>query len=203
MMVEIEPLLGLRMINDGSVSLISTRLEEKTNVATLSWQMPLSQNPPLLGISLTPSSRTHHFLSQTGEFVLSIPDASLIAETHFCGTHSGDLFDKIRLMELQTVRARKVSPLLISNCLGHLECVVDHWEKVGDRIFYVARVVTALVEPEYFSGGWNDSAQTLHHLGGDYYRIGGGTLPAARFPLPVSHSPQPNLFEEERDGRFG
>ena len=49
-MIEIEPLMGLRMINDGSVSLLCTRREEKTNVATISWQTPLSQNPPMVGI---------------------------------------------------------------------------------------------------------------------------------------------------------
>ncbi len=196
-MIEIEPLLGLRMINDGSVSLISTRLEEKTNVATLSWQMPLSQDPPMVGISITPSSRTYHFLSQTGEFVLSIPDASLIAETHYCGTHSGELYDKVRLMELRTLRAHRVSPLLITNCIGHLECVVRNFRKIGDHVFFSSEVITALVETESFDGGWTDQAQTLHHLGGDFYRVGGGTLQASKFPLPTLPAPQPGLFEED------
>ncbi len=194
-MIEIEPLLGLRMINDGSVSLISTRLEERTNVATVSWQMPVSQYPPLLAISLSPSCRTCHFLSQTGEFVLSIPDASLIAETHYCGTHSGKLYDKLRLMELRTLRARRVSPLLIANCIGHLECMVKDFRKQGDHVVFTAEVVTALVEPGCFDGGWTDQAQTLHHLGGDFYRVAGGTLQASKFPLPVVQAPQPGLFE--------
>ncbi len=194
-MIEIEPLLGLRMINDGSVSLISTRLEERTNVATLSWQMPVSQDPPLLAISLTPSSRTYHFLTQTGEFVLSIPDASLIAETHYCGTHSGLLYDKVRLMELRTLRAYRVSPLLIANCIGHLECLVRDLRKQGDHVLFIGEVLTALVEPDCFDEGWTDQAQTLHHLGGEFYRVGGGTLQASRFPLPVVQAPQPALFE--------
>lgn len=194
-MIEIDPLIGLRMINDGSVSLISTRLEERTNVATLSWQMPLSQAPPMAGIALTPSSRTYHFLVQTGEFVLSIPDASLIAETHFCGTHSGETCDKIRLMELRTLRALRVSPLLITNCIGHLECVVRDFWKLGDHVMFAGEVITALIEPDCFDGGWTDQAQTLHHLGGDLYRVAGGTLQASKFPLPMLQAPQPGLFE--------
>jgi flavin reductase (DIM6/NTAB) family NADH-FMN oxidoreductase RutF len=201
-MIEIKPLLGLRMINDGSVSLISTRLEEKTNVATLSWQMPLSQEPPMVGIALTPSSLSHHFLKLTGEFVLSIPDASLVAEVHYCGTHQGRDYDKIRLMELRTLRAYKVSPLLIANCLGHLECVVRDWNSLGDHIFYTAEVVAALVELDYFEDGWNESAQTLHHVGGDFYRVGGNLLQASKFPLPIQRAPQPGLFEPEPSRRF-
>jgi len=61
-MIEIDPLIGMRMINDGSVSLISTRKEGRTNVSTVSWQTPLSQNPPMLGVSLTPSSLTNKYL---------------------------------------------------------------------------------------------------------------------------------------------
>lgn len=201
-MIEIPVLLGLRMINDGSVSLLSTRLEEKTNVCTLSWQTPISQEPPMVGFSLTPSSLSHDFLRQTGEFVLSIPDASLIAETHFCGTHSGKLYDKIRLMEFRTLRAHGVSPLLISNCIGHLEGVVRSWQMVGDRVFYMGEVITALVEPDYFDVGWKDQAQTLHHIGGDLYRTAGGTLMASKFPLPMARAPQPNLFEIPREERF-
>lgn len=201
-MIEISPLLGLRMINDGSVSLISTRLEEKTNVSTVSWQMPLSQDPPMVGIALSPSSRTHKFLRETGEFVLSIPDVSLIAETHFCGTHQGALMDKVRLMELRTMRARDVIPLLITSCIGHLECIVTESRGFGDRVFYAAKVVMAQVEAEYFDKGWNDNAQTLHHLGGDLYRFGGVIASASKFPLPAQRAPMPNLFEDTRTDRF-
>lgn len=201
-MIEIPALMGLRMINDGSVSLLSTRFEEKTNVCTLSWQTPLSQDPPMVGFSLAPSSRSHDFLRQTGEFVLSIPDASLIAETHFCGTHTGKIVDKIRLMELRTMRARRVSPLLITNCIGHLEGVVRSWQPIGDRVFYTGEVLTALVEPDCFNAGWKDQAQTLHHLGGDLYRTAGGTLHAGKFPLPMSRTPQAGLFDNPREERF-
>jgi flavin reductase (DIM6/NTAB) family NADH-FMN oxidoreductase RutF len=202
-MIEIDPLLGLRMINDGSVSMISTRREEKTNVAVVSWQTPLSQDPPMVGISLTPSSLTHRILRETGEFVLSIPDASLVAETHFCGTNTGRGLDKVRAMELRTLRSRSVIPLLITNCLGHLECLVREHIPVGDRVFYTAEVITALVEEDYFDRGWNDQALTLHHLGGDRYRAGGMIIEARKVPLPQQPSiPKAPLFEDKRKDRF-
>jgi flavin reductase (DIM6/NTAB) family NADH-FMN oxidoreductase RutF len=200
-MIEIEPLLGLRMIADGSLSLISTRLEEKTNVATVSWQTPLSQNPVLLGVSLTPSSCTSRYLAQTGEFALCIPDVSLIAEVHFCGTHHGHSYDKLRIMELQSIRARKVSPLLIKNCIGYLECVVRERQHQGDHLFYIGEVVTALVEQDLFDNGWNLEAQTLHHLGGSLYQSGGQIVDALRFTLPGQHPPTDgeSLFEKPAD----
>lgn len=194
-MIEIEPLLGLRMINDGSVSLLSTRREGKTNVSTISWQMPLSQDPPMVGISLKPSSLSHELLRESGEFVLSIPDASLVAETHYCGTHGGSSEDKIRSMQLRTMRARRVIPLLLTNCIGHLECAVRDVHKFGDCVFYAAQVVAALVEEDYFDQGWNDRAQTLHHLGGDRYKTAGGILEANKFPLPQQLPRMPPLFQ--------
>ncbi|MCA9444011.1 MAG: flavin reductase family protein [Candidatus Omnitrophica bacterium] len=193
-MIEIDPLMGLRMINDGSVSLLSTRREGKTNVSTVSWQMPLSQDPPMLGISLTPSCLSNELLRESGEFVLSIPDASLIAETHYCGTHRGDSEDKVRSMQFRTMRARKVIPLLVTNCIGHLECAVRDVYPFGDRLFYASRVVAALVEEDYFDNGWNENAQTLHHLGGDRYKTGGGILDAKIWPLPQQMPNLPPLF---------
>jgi len=203
-MIEIDPLIGLRMINDGSLSLISTRREERNNVATLSWQAPLSQEPPMLGISLTPSSCSNHYLQETGEFVLSIPDASLIAEVHYCGTHSGKDVDKVRFMELRTLRSQKVIPLLISNCIGHLECVVHDRQNIGDHIFYSAEVITALVETDYFDKGWNENAQTLYHLGGSLYRTAGHIADALEFPLPDSRisKPSENIFGRGREDVF-
>jgi len=201
-MIEISPLIGLRMINDGSVSLISTRREERTNVATISWQTPLSQDPPMLGIALSPSSLTHRYLRETGEFVLSIPDASLVAETHYIGTQMGRNVDKVRAMELRTIRAKSVIPLLLTNCIGHLECVVRDWSRIGDRIFHVAEVLVAQVEQDYFNNGWNDQAQTLHHLGGERYRTGGVVLEATKFPLPLPSPPAPGLFDEPRWDKF-
>jgi flavin reductase (DIM6/NTAB) family NADH-FMN oxidoreductase RutF len=201
-MIEIDPLLGLRMINDGSVSLLSTRREEKINVAAVSWQTPLSQDPPMLGISLTPSSLSNRILRETGEFVLSIPDASLVAETHFIGTHRGDQGDKVRVMELMTARAKSVIPLLVTNCIGHLECVVREMRPIGDRIFYEAEVIVAQVEQDYFEEGWADQAQTLHHLGGDRYRTGGVVVNASLLHLPLPHAPKQPLFEDTREERF-
>lgn len=195
-MIEIDPLMGLRMINDGSVSLLSTRRESKTNVSTISWQTPLSQDPPMVGIALKPSCLSNELLRETGEFVLSIPDASLAAETHYCGTHRGDQEDKIRAMQLRTLRARKVIPLLLTNCIGHLECAVRDVRKYGDCLFYAAEVLAALVEEDYFEEGWTDRAQTLHHLGGDRYKIGGGVLHARKLPLPQQAPRLPPLFSE-------
>ncbi len=195
-MIEIEPLLGLRMINDGSVSLLSTRREGKTNVSTLSWQMPLSQDPPMVGMTLKPGSLSNELLRETGEFVLSIPDASLAAETHYCGTHRGDSEDKIRAMQFVTLRARKVSPLLVTNCIGHLECAVRDVSKYGDCFFYASEVLAALVEEDYFEEGWTENAQTLHHLGGDRYKTAGGILEASKLPLPKQLPKMPPLFPD-------
>lgn len=194
LMIEINPLLGMRMIADGTVVLVSTRLEQTNNIAPVSWHTPLSQNPPLVGIALTPSSKTYHNLSASGEFILSVPDKYLLKEVHWSGTVTGRQVDKFRLLDLSVIGARMTSPLLLSACIGHLECVLDRLIKLGDRVLCVGEVVSAQVETDLFNEGWAPEAHTLRHLGGKRYQIGGEIVEAPDWRPDPFARPTPPLF---------
>ena len=105
-------------------------------------------------------------------------------------------------MEFMTMRSKSVIPLLITSCIGHLECVVRESPRFGDRVFYVAEVMTALVEQDYFENGWKDQTQTLHHLGGDRYRTGGVVIEAGSLPLPSPQTRGQPLFGDTTGERF-
>ncbi len=68
----------------------------KTNIITLAWHTPISRNPPLYGISVSPRRYSHGCITKTKEFVINFIPYSLAQQADYCGTHSGRTVDKAR-----------------------------------------------------------------------------------------------------------
>ncbi len=161
------------------VLLLASRSGIKINVMPVTWYVPLSVHPPLIGVSLSPSSCSYHLVRETGEFALCIPDETMLKEIHFCGVHTGHDVDKIRHLDIVTSRAREVSALLISNCIGHIECRISQNMQHGNRRFLISEVLSVTVQPIAWQDGWTDEFRLVHYLGGIDYRIGDETVKAA------------------------
>ena len=171
-MLELSPQKYTELLYSQPVLLLSSRVGLKANVMPVCWYVPLSSMPALIGVSLTPSSYTCHLVQESGEFVLGVPDETMLKEIHFCGVHCGMDVDKIRHLKLVTHRARDVSAFLISDCLGQIECRVRQVQSTGDRKFFISEVMTVTVQPFAWNNGWTDEIRLVHYLGGLDYRIG-------------------------------
>lgn len=164
--------LATRMLNPMPLLLLSTRSMQKANLMPLSRYCVVSQYPPRVAISIAPSRYSRRLIEQSGDFILSVPDVTMLEEVHFCGLYSGRSMDKFRVRELPTTRARMTSPLLVTSCVGHLECELVQRMRFGDHWTYVAEVVCALVDGEYWENHWRPDAHLLWHVGGDRYLVG-------------------------------
>jgi flavin reductase (DIM6/NTAB) family NADH-FMN oxidoreductase RutF len=177
-----------RLLYPSPVLLVSTRFREKTNLAPLTLYSILSWNPLMIGISLKPSSTTCKLIRQSGDFVLSIPDGSLLSEIHFCGTTKGKDRQKLRETNLLTRAARMVGPYVPAQVLAALECDVVDMKMIGDCRHIIAKVVSAESEVGVFDGEWKaENARFIHHLGGSRYLCEGRVFHApdhGNQPLP-------------------
>lgn len=171
-MIPLQLDVATRLLNPSPVLLLSSRAMQKANVMALSRYTVVSQNPPRVALALAPSRYSRRLIRSTGEFILCVPDVTSIEEVHFCGLYSGRSVDKIRVIELPTTRARMTSPLLVANCIGHLECAVVDVLRPGDLVVFVGEVVHAAVDEEYWDGRWRPNADLLFHLGADRYLVG-------------------------------
>lgn len=68
------------------------------NIITLGWGQigPFYYGHPVFIIAVTPQRYSWHFLEETSEFVIAVPDDSLEKATEICGTLSGRDIDKLR-----------------------------------------------------------------------------------------------------------
>ena len=161
-----------RLVNHGPVVLVTSQFKEKTNIITLAWQMPVSHKPMLIAISIAKSHFSHDMIKGSGEFAVNVPNVNLLSQVHYCGTTSGRDTDKFAQSGLTPLPAQTITPPLIAECIGHIECRLQNMYLVGDHSVFVGEVLAASVEAGLFDGCWKldePRAKSLHHLGGNLY----------------------------------
>jgi flavin reductase (DIM6/NTAB) family NADH-FMN oxidoreductase RutF len=158
-----------RLINHGPTVLITSRSQEKTDVMTAAWQMPVSHSPVLVAVAIGHTRFTHRLIEESREFVIAIPHVGMIEKVWCCGTLSGRGVDKFSHCGLTPVKGRKVDAPLIEECIGNIECRVGEQYPAGDHTIFVGEVVAASAREGLFDEYLHvdlRQAQTLHHLGG-------------------------------------
>jgi len=174
MKIEVPFSKALRLTNPGPVVLPTSKYEEAVNIMAAAWTTPISHDPRLLGVSISPRRFTHELIKKSGQFVLNVPGRTLAKQVKLCGTLSGREVDKFKEARLTPTEAMMGSVPLIEECLGHLECILVEHYSLGDHTLFVGRVVAAWADAGAFSETWlldDEEAKPLHHLGGAYYSV--------------------------------
>lgn len=145
----------------------------RPNVAAFSFFMPISYEPTYLAFAI--AERRHSFknLREVGEFVVNIPDESMLDKVWVCGTKSGAVEDKFSSAQLTAVESVKVRPPRIKECPVQLECVVEYMEEYGDHYLVVGRVVEEHVERA-------DYKPVLHYSKNLFYKMGEPVKPSEK-----------------------
>jgi flavin reductase (DIM6/NTAB) family NADH-FMN oxidoreductase RutF len=161
-----------KLITSHPVLLLSSRSGRRNNLAPLIWYSPMSSEPPLLGISLKPSSMSFHYVRESGDFVVAVCHETMVREVHFCGVNSGRDLEKLRYMNISTQWGIAATPMILPDSLANLECRVRSITPTGDRQWIVGEVKAATANAEYFEDGWIEDTPLLHYVEGNKYRCG-------------------------------
>jgi flavin reductase (DIM6/NTAB) family NADH-FMN oxidoreductase RutF len=130
-----------RLLYPMNVVLISSSAEGKDNVMTAAWCFPLSADPPLFGVSISPKRYSHGLIEKSKEFVINIPDPGLIEAVRLSGENSGRDADKFELSGLTKERSEKVGAPSIKECMASIECRVVNSIQTGDHTVFVGEAV--------------------------------------------------------------
>jgi flavin reductase (DIM6/NTAB) family NADH-FMN oxidoreductase RutF len=161
------------------VLVCSVDKDGRPNVMACSWITPISEEPPLIALSLWRRGYTHQLIEAVKEFTVNIPSADLVKAVWIAGTRSGRRTDKFAITGLKTQPSKKVSAPIIEQCIGHLECKLVDYVKAGECNVYIAEVVAAYADEELLVNNvWNERANVLLHAGGKYF-----TTPQACFEV--------------------
>ena len=175
MKIEIAPERATRLLSSGNVILATSAYKHKTNIISLAWKTPLSHQPPLVGISVAKAHFSCELIEKSQEFVVNIPDLSLLEKVVFCGKVSGRDVDKFQQASLTPLKAnRLINTPLIGECPGHIECYLRDKREFGDHKFFVGEIIYAQAEQGMFSQTWDVSkVKLIYHLGGSFFTSSG------------------------------
>jgi flavin reductase (DIM6/NTAB) family NADH-FMN oxidoreductase RutF len=163
-----------RLLAGAPVVLVTTRWHGVDNVMPVAWNMPLSHEPPLLGIAVHPSRHTYDMIRFSEQFALNFPGRLLMNHVQYLGIVSGREVQKIDVTKLPTFKAQRVDVPLLEGCLAWVECAVEDILRLGDHHLFVGKVLAVQVERDAFEEAWllaDDDLKPLHYLGGDLYAV--------------------------------
>ncbi|MCD6310720.1 MAG: flavin reductase family protein [Candidatus Eremiobacteraeota bacterium] len=169
----LDPAQSTRLINHGPVVLVTSGIE-RPNIFSAAWNMPVARegDSALVALAINPDHYSYSLIKEYGQFAFNVPGKELLPAVIICGSTSGRKVDKFEKTGLTHVKAHKIDVPLIDECLGHLECTLEHEVRLGDHVLLIGRVVAASVNEEIFDGCWifeKIENRTIHHLGAEYF----------------------------------
>ena len=169
------PLTGcLRLLEQGSVVLLTAQYRGQPNVMAAAWVTPVSFRPPMVAVAISPTDHTHYLIGKSQEFVVNVPARPLADPVMICGSASGRDVDKFARAKLTAEAGRRVTVPWVSECLAHMECGLVEAYEVGDHTLFVGEVIGAWAEEDAFDEFWkleNEELSPLQHLGGRHFAI--------------------------------
>ena len=144
---------------------------KKTNIITISWQCPISKNPPLYGISVAPTRYSHDLIKKSKEFVINFLPFDFVEKVNFCGTRSGRNIQKIEQSNLTLIPSKEISTPSIQESYSILECKLKESIPLGDHTFFVGEVVNISSDEDAFQDDIleNKHIQPTFYLGKNIY----------------------------------
>ncbi len=182
---QIEPLSNAyRLINQGSVVLITVGDGQRDNLFPVAWTMPVRKDPGMVAILSGKGHYSYPFIVNTGEFGINIPDVSIVDAFLGCGTTTGrKVEDKFAKFQLTRQEATHIKAPLLVEAVANLECRVCQMIDLGGTSLIIAQVLDAIAATEHFKDGhwtFDNGLQLIHHLSGDQFCVSDRMLTANR-----------------------
>ncbi|MFH1768782.1 MAG: flavin reductase family protein [Candidatus Omnitrophota bacterium] len=172
MKIEIAKDKASRMINCGMVVLVSCAYEDKKNITTCAWHMPVSKQPPLITVALAKQHFSSELISKSKEFIVNIPAWRLLDKVVTCGSSSGRGGDKFSLSRLTPEKANILTQAVkIAEAAGALECSLFDTKDAGDHYIFIGEVLYCEAEEGMFGQDFWDTSKIdlIFHLGGRFF----------------------------------
>ncbi|MEW5734449.1 MAG: flavin reductase family protein [Thermodesulfobacteriota bacterium] len=134
-----------------AVSLLGTVVNGKPNFMALGWLTRVNFKPPLIGIGVGQSHRTHRAIEETGEFSLSFPRRSQLVETDYAGLVSGAHTDKSALFEVFHGELKNAP--MIKDAPYAMECRLTQAVPLPTNTFFIAEIVNAYCDEDCIKDG--------------------------------------------------
>ena len=180
---KVEPLhLAYRLLNPGSVVIVSVGNGQRDNLFAVTWNMPLRKNPPMMALLSGKGHHSYPFIAETGEFGINIMTADKVDALYGVGTTSGqEVQDKFAKFGLTRQKAHQIKPPLVAEAVASLECRVCQAVDMGASTLLISHILEATADRKHFQGGnwlFEQGLELIHHLGASRFCVSGKEIRA-------------------------
>ena len=185
----VEPAKIHRMFYPQVPVVITTEFQGHIGGMPAIWCMPLSFNPPLIGVAIAPEHATYKMLIGAQAFGVNWLNFSLAKQVGDLGETSAEgIRDKLSAAGLTTVKGKLTGQPVILDAEGFLECRLHERHRIGTHELVVGEVVAASAA-ESFTDYWDFSKYNpmlyagTTDIGGKSWVFRSGTGEKAIVPL--------------------
>jgi len=149
-MRKVEPSRVYRLLYPSVPAIVAASLGRKTSAMPVVSIVSLSNDPPLIALSSSPSHATFRAIAGARCFSVSWLDSKYLRAVEFLGMRSGrDVVDKLLTAGLHH-RAMGTPPIpVISEASAFLRCSVEEIRTYGDHELVVGRVLEAKADADF------------------------------------------------------
>jgi flavin reductase (DIM6/NTAB) family NADH-FMN oxidoreductase RutF len=151
--MERKTLSGVSRLLPCSVTLLSVGTNGQQDAMTAS-ALFVSENPPLLTVSVAKHIVSHDLIEKAGEFVLNVASTNQVKLARQLGFTHGAEVDKFKRFDIPKAKASKLKSPLIKGSFANIECRVITSLSAANYIVYLAEVVAYKVDDKQIPVAW-------------------------------------------------
>ena len=167
--------IAYRLLGPGPVVLVSSLYKGKAGLTPIAWNMPVSDDPPIMALEIWEKHFIYKAILETGDFVINIPSSDMAEAVRKLGSISGAKVDKFKEFGLIKEVSAKVKSPRLRSAIGILECKLRRDKALLKKYNIVlGDVVYAEAEKNLFTDRWHPEktgARIMHHLGGKIFSV--------------------------------
>jgi flavin reductase (DIM6/NTAB) family NADH-FMN oxidoreductase RutF len=123
------------------------------NIMPAAWHTPISAQPPLYGVLISPKRYTHTLLNRKKGFTVNFLGrdfARLCADT---GSTTGRHIDKLNTFKIEYEMGERVNGPILTQAYASYECEHYAVHELGDHFLFVGKIVILYVERDCLKEG--------------------------------------------------
>jgi flavin reductase (DIM6/NTAB) family NADH-FMN oxidoreductase RutF len=160
------------------IAFVSTMSPDgRLNLAPFSYFNPLTNEPPLLGISINrrrgERKDTLRNVEETGEFVVNVVTEAIAERMVKTSGEYADDVDEFQIAEFTPAPSQIVRPPRVGESPVNMECRLHQVIELGATFFVIGEILLAHVDEAILTDGRVDVAKLrpVGRLGGDGYSV--------------------------------
>lgn len=141
----------------------------------VAWATPISVNPPMFGVVISPNKASHAIIKEAGVFTVNILPLDVVDKIWWTGTHTGRQYEnKITAAGLTAVPGKTdKNSTSVEEAIASFECKLKNVIPIGNHTLFVGEVISADASEDYFDvekGLWiPETARLIFHHANDVF----------------------------------